>query len=151
MHMKVTKPLVICFGLILLLTKLSFAAYDRMFDQFGNLSCKDEIARLDNLVTFAKESPDDIIYIFVYAGQDNRRGMAEARLTRIKNYLVDKRGLDINRIRFETGGYREDFTVEVFLLPPSASPPTANPTVSPADVRFREGKIKESDLRCASK
>jgi hypothetical protein len=149
MNMKMTKPIIFSFVLLLVLSKISFAGYDRLFDQFGNVSCKDEMVRLDNLVTFAKESPDEIIYIFVYAGKYDRRGIAEARLTRIKNYLVNRRGLDINRIRFEVGGYREDFTVAVYLLPPSATPPIATPTISPEEVKFREGKIKESDLRCA--
>jgi hypothetical protein len=149
--MKVTKPLILNVSLLLLLTEPSLASYDRLFDQYGNLSCKDEIVRLDNLVSATKDVSDYIIYIFVYAGQDNRQDIAEARLIRIKNYLVNKRGLDINRMRFETGGYREDFTVEVFLLPSSDTPPTANPTVSPKEVRFREGKIKESDLRCVDK
>ena len=146
--MKAIKPLIITLALILLSSDLSFAAKSYLFDQFGNLSCKDERVRLDNLLSVLKDFPDHTIHIFVYAGRLSRRGEAKARLTRIKNYFVTNRGLDINRIKFEEGGFREDLTVEIFLLPPSVSSPIAHPTISPEGVKFRPGKIKKSELSC---
>lgn len=149
MKMRIIKPLIVGVALLLSSASFSTAAESRLFDQFGNLNCEDEMARLDHLAVASNNYPDYAIYIFIYGGRSDRRGEAKARLARVKNYLVRNRGLDINRLKLEDGGYREDLTVEIWLIPPGSPPPRPTPTLSPEKVRFRREKIKKSELSCA--
>lgn len=134
--------------LLLLSAGFSFAAQDRLFDSFGNLNCEAEMAHLDNIAVALGENNNYTAYIFVYGGRRSRRGEAKARLTRIKNYLTQRRGIDINRIKIEDGGYREELWVDVYLLPPGVTTPTAVPTVERKEVKFKKGKIKRWEYRC---
>lgn len=139
-------------GICLLLTfaGFSFAAEDRLFDSFGNINCEAEMAHLDNVAVAMQKNTNLTAYIFVYAGKRSRRGEAVARLARIKNYLIERRGADISRIKIEDGGYREELTVDVYLLPPDAATPVAGPTVQPKEVKFRKGRIKKWEYSCNS-
>jgi hypothetical protein len=143
------KALVISLCLLLTFAGLSFAAQaDRLFDSFGNINCEDEMAHLDNVAVVMQEKKDLTAYIFVYAGKRSRRGEAGARLTRIKNYLIERRGIGVSRIKIEDGGYREELVVDVYLIAPGAAAPVAAPTVNPKEVKFRKGKIKKWEYRC---
>ena len=124
---------------------------DRKIDEFGNIRCGDEMARLDNYAIALQNEPGATGYIFVYAGRRSRRGEARARLARVKDHLVRRRGLSEGRIHFIDGGYREELTVDLYIIPAGAIPPTASPTVDPAEVQIRPGKIRKSELRCGGR
>ena len=71
-----------------------------------------------------------------------RVGEAQRRCRRAVSYVIRRRGIEASRIVTVDGGYREDLTVELWVLPPGATPPTASPTVEPREVRFIKGKPK---------
>lgn len=141
---------------ILLLSLFSyvFAQEARKVVEFGNRSCDDlTIGMIDffDEVTSVKDSKG---YIIVYNGkvlrplynQQNKtvyphRNEAKAEIenikTRIKFYYFDK-----NRIVFIDGGFREKFTVELWLVPSSASIPKATPTLK--TMKYRKGKAEPS-------
>ena len=66
----------------------------------------------------------------------------------IKDYMLNRRGVSTDRIVMMNGGYREESTVELWLAPRGESAPTAAPTVSAKDVKFRKGRIKNWRGRC---
>ena len=77
-----------------------------------------------------------------------RRGEAEARVARLKPYLVNSRGLDPKRIVVINGGYRESWMAELWIVPKGADAPTTTPTVQPQEIRFRKSRIKKRDYEC---
>lgn len=130
------------FSLLLVSTSVSFAADSRKIDSFGAIDCEDEMARLDNFAIELQNAPDAQGYIFVYGGRrDTKRDEVQIRGSRMKRYLVENRGVSAHRVRLLNGGYRENFTVELWLVPRDDSAPTATPTVKKRDVRFKRGRM----------
>ena len=69
-----------------------------------------------------------------YVGQNNVKENLEVAIQaarqrgeRAKNYLVKERGLPETRIVVVNGGHRDKRTVELFIVPLGAYPPTATP------------------------
>src|SRR2546423_2579862 len=90
----------------------------RKVDEFGDICCEDEKARLDNFANELRNNPDAQGYIIFYGGKRHqypschssrpvlpRRGEAEARVARLKPYIHDTRGIDPHRIVVVNGGY----------------------------------------------
>src|SRR5215210_6824734 len=86
------------------------------FDEFGDINCEDEMARLDNLAVQIQKTPGGKAYILVYGGRFGRRNEARARASRMKSYLTRNRGINSRLITTIDGGYRENLTVELWLL-----------------------------------
>ncbi len=86
------------------------------FDEFGNITCEDELARLDAFTMELLSNPNLQGYIIVYGGRRGRRSEAKARAARMKFYLVRVRGLDAQRILTMDGGYREELSGELWLM-----------------------------------
>jgi hypothetical protein len=107
----------------------------RKIDEYGNIRFNDEKARLDNFAIELQNDPTAQGYIIAYGGRRGRAGEAQARADRAKNYLVNQRGIDPTRIVTVDGGFREDLTVELWLVPSGANAPTASPTVDPSEVQ----------------
>jgi hypothetical protein len=97
--------------------------YDRKIDEYGNIRFDDEKARLDNVTIELQNDPRARLYLTCYGGRVGREGEAARIVT------VD-------------GGYREDLTVELWIIPPGMTPPQPSPTVEPREVRFVKGKVK---------
>jgi len=111
----------------------------RKFDEYGNIAFNDEKARLDNFAIQLQNEPGAQGYIIAYGGRRGRTGEAQARADRAKDYLVNTRGLDPGRVVTVDGGYREDLTVELWIVPTGATPPTASPTVQASEVQIITG------------
>jgi len=123
------------------------------FDEFGDLKCEDEMARLDNLAIQLQQEPNAKAVLIYYGGRTfrgklPRRGESVARAARLKPYLVNRRGIQSNRIVVINGGYREEWIVEVWVVPPGASMPSPFPMVAAKQVRFRRGKASPRNYRC---
>jgi len=108
------------------------------FDTFGVLESEDEKARLDTFAVALHNDPTVLGYIIVYGGRRGRRGEAQAGADRARLYLINERGVDNGSIVMVEGGFREETTFEVFLVPPKAAPPTATPTIDERDVEFTD-------------
>jgi hypothetical protein len=74
-------------------------------------------------------------YIIAYGGRRGPAGEAQARADFAKNYLVNSRGIDAGRIMTLDGGFREEATTELWLVPSGAVPPTASPNVDASEVQ----------------
>ena len=100
----------------------------RKFDEYTDLSLKDEKARLDNFAIYLqKDDPQFRGYIIVYAGQGARSNKARAHAKWAKDYLVNVRSIAATRIITIDGGCRDRLEVELYALPSSMSQPTPNP------------------------
>ncbi len=108
----------------------------RKFDEYGNIAFNDEKARLDNFAIELQNNPGAQGYIIAYAGRRARTGEAQSRADRAKDYLVNTRQIDSGRIVTVDGGYKEDLTVELWIVPTGANPPTAMPTVDASEVQI---------------
>jgi hypothetical protein len=108
----------------------------RKFDEYGDISFSDEKARLDNIAIQLRNEPETLLYIIGYAGRKARIGEAQTKADRAKNYLNFERRLEPGRMIAIDGGYREELTLEFFIVSAGASPPTASPTVDPSEVTF---------------
>jgi hypothetical protein len=111
-------------------------------DEYGNIRWGDERPRLDNFAVELKNTPDAVGYIVGYAGRVARVGDARRRIERAKRYVVSARKINPSNVVTIDGGHKQDLTVELWILPRGADPPTASPTVDPSEVRFIKGKSK---------
>jgi hypothetical protein len=123
------------------------------FDRFGDIKCEDEMARLDNLAIQLLNSPSDRAVITFYGGKSSRgrlprRGDAAARAARLKPYLVQRRGVPASQVIMIDGGYREEWQVVIWIVPPGVTPPPPDPTVPLKQIKFRKGTAHPRDFRC---
>ena len=93
------------------------------FDQYGNLSFEEEQARLDNVALKLKEQPDARVRIIGYDGGDLPEGTGVERANRAKDYLVNTRGVEFDRVVIgpkhpESGvTFLEEFALEFWIEP----------------------------------
>ena len=125
----------------------------RKFDEFGDIKCEDEMARLDNFaIQLQHETQAKGVIIFyggkIFRGKLPRRGDAAARAARLKPYLVNRRGIPVTQVIVINGGYAEEWRVEIWIIPSGATLPVAQPTVPIKEIRFRKGKTNPREFRC---
>jgi hypothetical protein len=84
------------------------------FDEYGNLSIEDEKARLDNYVIQMKNMLDRGAIVVVGESRAVRNGLLK-RARRAKRYLVQKRGLEAERLLIVDGGYQASSYTELHL------------------------------------
>jgi hypothetical protein len=112
------------------------------FDEYGDISFEDEMARLDNFAVSVSTYEGATGYIFAYAGKQTYKSEAAERLLRAKDYLVSVRNIDPARIFIIDGGYREQFSVVLMIAPPRATPPLSMPTLSPTEIELTKRRPK---------
>ena len=153
------RPLTLCALVIALLFPAtlaqSVATIDqlRKFDEFGDIKCEDEMARLDNVaIQLQNEPTTKAVLVFfggtTFRGKLPRRDDAVARAARLKPYLVNRRGIASNRVMVFDGGYADAWRVEVWIVPLDFWFPPPQPTIPATGVRFRNGKTNPRNFRC---
>ena len=110
-------------------------AQARKFDEYGNIARNDVKARLDNFAIELQNDPGAQGYIIAYGGRRGPAGEAQTRADFAQNYLVNTRGIDAGRLVTVDGGFREEATTELWIVPSGAPPPTASPTVDASEVQ----------------
>ncbi|HBB95633.1 MAG TPA: hypothetical protein DC054_09600 [Blastocatellia bacterium] len=145
--------------LVLLLSPMLFVRasgqagiFDK-FDEFGDIKCEDEYARLDNFAIQLQQEPKAKGVIIFYGGKTFRgrlpkRGEAEARAARLKPYLLRRRGIPASQIVVINAGYAEEWSAQLWIVPPGASMPTGDSASLVKKIRFRKGKPNPRDFRC---
>lgn len=132
----------------------------RKFDEMGQLYCDDAKSRLDFFAIQLQQEPGAKGYIIFYGGKDylrgvyNRkakryvdvrllpvRGEAQLRIAPLKDYLINSRGVEESKIEVIDGGYRQEFTIEFWIVPSGAKPPLPLPTLKETEIKFRKGKV----------
>jgi hypothetical protein len=121
------------------------AAFDgprcgRPLDEYGNIPFEDEQARLDNFAIELQNDPASTGFIMCYGGRVGYEGEALRRCARARKYISNKRGIAADRIITADGGFKENLTVLVWVVPPGATTPEANPTVDPSEVTILKSK-----------
>lgn len=106
------------------------------FDEYLKKAVTDENARLDNFAVELVNNPDLKGYVIGYAGRSARVGEARRNLNEIRTYLTKKRSVEFNRVVLIDGGYRENSTIELYLVPREFLPPVATPTIGTAEVQI---------------
>lgn len=137
-----------CFGVMLIValivppqrgtTKANFAL-DRALDDYGNICWEDEKARLDSFAIELSQDSDSIGYIIVYAGRRSCEGEAKARALRAKKWVVKKRGIAADKVRWKDGGYREEAATTLLIAPPEMIDVPVVPTLEPSEVEVVQG------------
>ena len=107
----------------------------RLIDSYNDKiqSSEAEQAHLDSIAVALQEEPKSKLFIVAYGGREDAPGKALRFVLRAKNYLSKIRGVDPKRIETADGGRREDFIVEVWLVPEGASFPKLTPNVTVED------------------
>ena len=106
----------------------------REFDECNSCSFDDQKARLDNLAVELQNDPSTRAYILAYGGRMSPLGQVEKLMSRSRDYLITQRGIDASRIVVVNGGFREEDSVELWLVPSGAAAPKPTPTVQAGDV-----------------
>ena len=105
--------------------------------------CDFELSHLDHFLVQLQNQPQMHGYIIVYAPRKGSRvNTALAYGERMKKYLVISRGFDKERITVIDGGFREELSYEMWLMPQAAETPKAKPTVSKGNVKLKRGRTK---------
>jgi len=125
----------------------------RPFDEFGDIKCEDEMARLDNFAIQLQNDPSTKGLIVFYGGRRFRgqlpkQGEAAARAARLKPYLVERRGIPTDQVMIVGWGYTEEWHVQLWIIPRGASIPDRDITFPFKDIKFRKGKLNPRDYRC---
>lgn len=107
----------------------------REFDECVNCTFDDQKARLDNLAVELQNDPTTRAYIIAYGGRMSPVGQVEKLMTRAKDYIIRQRGIDASRLTIVNGGYREEDSVELWVVPSGAAAPQATPTVQAGEIK----------------
>lgn len=105
------------------------------FDECNNCTFDDQKARLDNLAVELQNDPSSRAYIIAYGGRMSPLGQVEVLMSRARDYLTAQRGIDASRLVVVNGGFREEDSVELWMVPSGAKPPQATPTVKASDLK----------------
>jgi hypothetical protein len=140
---------------LILAFSLTGATADKMrqFDEFGDINCEDEMARLDNFAIQLQNDPAAKGVMVFYGGRRFRgrlpkQGEAAARAARMKPYLVERRRISSERVIVIDGGYREEFQVDLWVIPADIAPPEPSLTIPAKDIKFQKGKATARQFKC---
>lgn len=121
--------------------------------QYGDIGCDTENSILHEFALTLHQEPELRGFIVYYGGRHFRgrlplRGEAAALAQRAKFYLVEIGQVDPDRIKLVDGGFREEWTAELWLSPSGAKEPVPSPIVARKEIRFRKGKLRRQMLSC---
>lgn len=115
------------------------------YDSYGKIPFEDAEARLDSFMIELRNlnegRPHYRGFIIVYAGRSAHAAEASANAECAKNYLVSVRNAAPDSVVAADGGYRDQFTIELYIMPNDAYPPLLMPTVSPKQIEILPGTL----------
>jgi hypothetical protein len=148
--MRTVIVILVSLSITLLLARpgLAVDVKSRLFVDVMGSNWEDAMARMDAYVLQLQQEPDSIGVIIVYGGSYGRRGEPQAWGKCLQDYVVNRRGIDANRIILLHGGYRETLTAEMWITVSKEYIPKPGMTIDPKRVKFRKGKIKSWRSLC---
>lgn len=94
----------------------------RKFDEFGDIMYSDLMARLDNFAIDLQNQPDTRGFIIIYRTRRDLPGLNHSLAMRMKDYLVNQRGISRERLVNVDGGIAENLTQELWIVPSGSAP-----------------------------
>ena len=98
------------------------------YKEFPFDTLDDITERLGEFVSRLQESPEYKGYIIIYARHDKAMPGVSEFAGAARNYLIKEFEIDPKTIQATQGGYREQATVELFLIPSAWPAPVPTPT-----------------------
>ena len=92
------------------------------FDEFGDIAYSDLMARLDNFYLQLMKEPNTKGFIVIYRTRRDLPGLNHSLAMRMKDYLVEKRGLPRERVVPVDGGVAENLIQELWIVPSGSAP-----------------------------
>jgi len=115
------------------------------YDSYGKMPFEDAQGRLDSFLLQLQAMNEARAhyrgFIIVYAGRSAYIAEASTIADCSKNYLVSVRNAAPDSVVATDGGYRDQFTVELYIMPNDAYPPLLMPTVSPKQIEILPGHV----------
>jgi hypothetical protein len=126
--------------------------------EFGWIPCAYFNALMVSVYKDHKKSPEADIHVIYYEGKSEEVFVTNKKMNAEEKKLVrPRRGNALNRARevplflealkiprekvvLIDGGFRENFEIEVWIVPKNGFPPQPIPTVAAKDVKFQNGK-----------
>ena len=149
--MKIISKIILLYLLVFVAT--AFAQEAQKVDEIKTYYCDelkfhiyDFAVGIDNNSNSINNNPNAKGYIISYEGKYSsylnrlvlpRFGEVESRLALIKKHLLFLR-YPMEKIVFIKGGFREEQTVEFWIVPNGAEPPKTKPTLD--KIKYRKGK-----------
>jgi hypothetical protein len=119
------------------------------FDSYGPLPTDDEAAHLDLFYEELRNRPDSRGYLVGYNDTSVAPGVFLRRLYGDHAYLTEMRGVDPSRLSVIEGGYKDKFTIELWVAPNNATPPSPTPNATRVFDPTRRLLFDEECLDCA--
>jgi hypothetical protein len=114
------------------------------FDEYGQISADDHSARLDNFAIQLEKQPTSTACVVVFGPYGEGFSPSQANLDRIRDYLVNSRGIEDSRIKTLYGGRNTDLAqpkIELWLVPRGAALP--KPKKNETDIETFKGKFSD--------
>lgn len=92
------------------------------FDEFGDIQYSDLMARLDNFAIQLQNQPDTRGFIIIYRTRRDLAGLNHSLAMRMKDYLLNTRGIDSERVVSVDGGIAENLTQELWIVSGGSAP-----------------------------
>ncbi len=119
----------------------------RKIDEYGAIRNDDAKARLDPYAVELQNDPTARGVIITYGGRRGVAGEAQNRADFARNYLTTERSIDASRITTVDGGFREEATTELYIVPTGATEPTASPNVDASEVQTTPARRSRAPRR----
>jgi hypothetical protein len=94
----------------------------RKVDEFGDILQSDLMARLDYFAVELQNQPKSRGFIIIYRTRRDLAGLNHSLAMRMKDYLVETRGLSREVVVTVDGGIAESLTQELWIVPPGTAP-----------------------------
>lgn len=109
-----------------------------MIDQYSGVSIDEERKHLDRMAQQLKSgSSESIGYIVSYAGRRACINESEWRAKRARQYLIERHSIPASRVVIVEAGFKENWSVELYVQPRLDCGPLPNPTLINTNARVR--------------
>lgn len=111
------------------------------FDEYSNVSWKEETKRLDRFISQLKNTQNAQAYLVVYGGSRSCPDEARLRGERVKNYIVRSGALSGEHITIIDAGYREQWSIGLSIGFVSG-PPLTKEIVQATELSISKGEVR---------
>ena len=120
--MRLIRVIYLTLQLCLLVSAQTGDPLARKVDEFADVEASELIARLDSLAIELHNEPNARTFLVVYRTRRDLPGLSNRYAHRMKNYLVDSRGISANRVLTVDGGIASCLVQELWIVSPGGTP-----------------------------